>query len=300
MALCELCPRQCRVDRTVRAGGCGMDAHLNVASIVIHRGEEPPLVTGAGSGAVFFCGCPLACSFCQNKQISHYGVGRQVSPLELACSLVELQESGCSNINLVSPTHVTPEILEALDEARNRGLTLPVILNSSGYERPEILSRWKDRARIYLMDVKYGDNQTGRVLSRVDDYWDRVREAIAFLWETVGPLRVNAQGSAISGLIVRHLVLPGMRSNPFAVLEFLSEISADIALSIMSQYTPDFYTGDLPEMKRCISPEEYRVVLDRADELGFETIFLQDMGAPSFYTPDFTARKPFGDCVRLL
>lgn len=270
-----------------------------MGSIVIHRGEEPPLVTGAGSGAVFFSGCPLKCSYCQNRQISHEANGRDISPEELASYMILLQSRGCSNINLVSPTHVAPEIRRSLCLAVEQGLHLPVVLNSSGYESIEGLEAWKGSADIYLMDLKYGDNEAGKALSRVPDYWDRTKVAIEYVWREYGPLQTDPQGGGMKGLIVRHLVLPGMRSNPFAVLEFLAELSLDIPVSIMSQYNPCFYRGASSEMSRALSPEEYEVVLERAVDLGFETVFTQDMGSSSTYVPDFSRDTPFGDCIRV-
>jgi putative pyruvate formate lyase activating enzyme len=271
-----------------------------VGAVVIHRGEEPSLVTGQGSGAVFFSGCPLKCSFCQNKKISHEGKGAPMSVPELARAMLTLQERGCSNINLVSPTHFAPAAIEAVDLARGKGLRLPVMLNSSGYERVDALERWEGRAGLFLMDLKYGDNETGRLLSRVTDYWDRAREAIRFLREAHGELVLDSGGAAVSGLMVRHLVLPGMRSNPFSVLEFLAGLSLDIPVSIMSQYNPAFYEGDIPEMKRTLGKEEYDVVLERACDMGFTTIYGQDMEAVETYVPDFDSEIPFGDQVRIL
>lgn len=271
-----------------------------MGSIVIHRGEEPPLVGGAGSGAIFFSGCPLRCSYCQNRQISHNACGRPLTPRNLASYMAKLQGSGCSNINLVTPTHYTPQILEALGIARDLGLTIPVMVNSSGYESTGTLRRWRGHAEIYLMDLKYGDNVTGALLSEVPDYWDRAREAVEELWEWCGPLVTDERGWAARGLIVRHLVLPGMLSNPFAVLEFLAGISLDIPVSIMSQYNPGFYQGGIGEMKQGILPGEYSVVLERAMELGFSTIFSQDMEAPGVYVPDFKQEAPFGDFQKLL
>lgn len=300
MTGCTLCPRACPVDRGHETGACGAGPELLVGAIVIHRGEEPPLVMGQGSGAVFFSGCPLRCSFCQNKRISHEGKGTVMSVPGLARSLLTLQERGCSNINLVSPTHYAPAIIEAVDSARGQGLHLPVMLNSSGYEAPSALERWQGRAGLFLMDLKYGDNETGRRLSRVADYWDRAREAIGFLWESCGELVLDRSGAALSGLMVRHLVLPGMLSNPFAVLEFLAELSLDIPVSIMSQYNPAFYEGDIPEMRRALLREEYEVVLERACDMGFTTIYGQDMEAVDTYVPDFDSENPFGDQVKLL
>ena len=300
MTGCTLCPRQCGKDRSKEPGACGVGDDLKVGSIVIHRGEEPPLVTGSGSGAVFFSGCPLKSGFCQNKQISHDALGTTITVEDLAQYLLLLQERGCANINLVSPTHYASRIIEAVKRARSAGLHLPVMLNSSGYESIESLKCWAGRAHLYLMDLKYGDNEAGRMFSRVSDYWDRAREAIAHLWETVGPLRLDGEGRAVSGLIVRHLVLPGMRSNPFAVLEFLAGLSLEIPVSIMSQYNPHTYTGDMPDMKRPLLPDEYQVVLERAVDLGFSTVFVQDLDASSAYTPDFQSEVPFGDIRRIL
>lgn len=300
MTGCVLCPRRCSVDRSAEAGACGVGEELVIGSIVIHRGEEPPLVTGAGSGAVFFSGCPLKCSYCQNNQISHLSMGQALSELELSRYMLLLQERGCSNINLVSPTHFAPRIIRSLSLARDQGLDLPVMLNSSGYESIESLGKWDGYADLFLMDLKYGDNETGKTLSRISDYWDRAREAVAYLWQKAGPLRVDEAGKALSGLIVRHLVLPGMRSNPYAVLEYLAGLSLDIPVSIMSQYNPCFYSGNIPEMSRTITPDEYEVVLEKALAFGFATIFAQEMDSMANYTPDFSADTPFGDCVKIL
>jgi len=273
---------------------------LLVGSIVIHRGEEPPLVKGAGSGAIFFAGCPLKCSYCQNRQISHHAQGKVLSPNDLASYMTTLQEKGCSNINLVTPTHYTPQILPALDMARDHGLKLPVVLNSGGYESVKTLRTWNAYADIYLMDLKYGDNTMGETLSNVSDYWDRAREAIALIRETCGPLRKDPEGRAVKGLMVRHLVLPGMLSNPYAVLEFLAGLSLDIPVSIMAQYNPAFYEGEIPDMKRHVHEEEYAVVLERALDLGFTNIFSQDLDAPGTYVPDFSSQSPFGDYLKIL
>lgn len=300
MTGCTLCPRRCGTDRSQSPGACGIRDELIVGSIVIHRGEEPPLVTGAGSGAVFFSGCPLRCVFCQNREISHGAAGVRLSEDDLAGYLLALQERGCSNINLVSPTHVAPRAMQALDLARLRGLDLPVVLNSSGYESVEALQGWGSRAGIFLMDLKYGDNAAGRDLSLVPDYWDRAREAVSWLWETRGPLRTDSRGRAVEGLIVRHLVLPGMRSNPFSVLEFLAGLSVEVPVSIMSQYNPAFYAGETAELTRPLDRGEYEAVLERAFDLGFTTIFAQDMDASGTYVPDFLASAPFGDCIRIL
>ncbi|MCU0575348.1 MAG: radical SAM protein [Desulfobacterota bacterium] len=297
---CFLCPRLCGIDRARASGACRSGSELRVGAVVVHRGEEPPLVAGSGSGAVFFCGCPMRCSYCQNHQISQSCEGRAMTPGELALAMLRLEGEGCSNINLVSPTHYTPWILESIEQARASGMRLPVLVNSSGYETRECLHLWRDHARIYLMDLKYGDNVAGKTLSGVSDYWDVARDAIEYLWETAGPLVEDTEGRASHGLLVRHLVLPGMISNPFSVLEFLSGLSTEIPVSIMSQYNPVYYRGDMPDMRRPLDAGEYEAVLRKACDLGFETVFCQDMGASDTYNPDFKADRPFDDLSRLL
>lgn len=297
---CTQCPRACGVDRSLRPGPCHAGEEMRVAAIVAHRGEEPPLVKGAGSGAVFFSGCPLQCAFCQNRQISHQPSGAVVSPTRLADYLLALERLGCSNINLVSPTHYAVPLAQALAQARRRGLTLPVMLNSSGYESIATLEELRPYIDIYLMDIKYGDNQTGSRLCQVRDYWEKTRQAMSWCWETAGALRQDAAGAGAAGLIIRHLVLPGMLSNPFAVLEFIAGLSLEIPVSLMSQYDPEFYTGEILQMRRALDKDEYAVVLERAAELGIQTIYTQDMDCVQSYTPDFQALRPFGDGINLL
>jgi len=300
MTGCTLCPRHCRADRSKEKGACKVKDEILVGAVVVHRGEEPPLIGDAGSGAIFFCGCPMRCSYCQNMQISRRCRGKALTTSELADFMIRLQDAGCSNINLVSPTHYSPWIFEALDLAGGQGLKLPVVVNSGGYETRECLDQWMKYAGIYLMDLKYGDNSAGKALSAVPDYWDRACKAIAHLHRTIGPLQMDSEGRAVKGLIVRHLLLPGMLSNPFSVLEFMAGLSTDIPLSLMSQYNPSFYQGDNPEMKRTVTRDEYQVVLDRALDLGFTTIYAQDMEAVSTYNPDFDNATPFGDQIKLL
>ncbi len=209
--------------------------------------------------------------------------------------ILDFAEKGCSNINLVTPTHYTPWITSSLERAFDAGLDLPVIVNSGGYEKIETLKLWEGYAGIYLMDLKYGDNRTARDLSGVEDYWDTARKAIEWLYDRYGPLQLDGSGRAISGVLIRHLVLPGMLSNPFSVLEFLAEMSISLPISLMSQYNATFYEGTLEEMRRGLAPDEYEVTKARAMELGFEMIFVQDAGADTVYVPDFNTCRPFGD-----
>lgn len=297
---CTLCPRACGSDRSLRPGPCHAGQDMRVAAIVPHRGEEPPLVYGAGSGAVFFSGCPLQCSLCQNRTISHRQTGDAVSPAQLAEYLLALEQSGCTNINLVSATHYAVPVAQTLEQARSRGLSIPVMLNSSGYESIATLEALRPYIDIYLMDIKYGDNHIAERLCRVHDYWEMTCQAVRWCWETAGALREDAAGAGTAGLIVRHLVLPGMLSNPFAVLEFVAGLSSSIPVSLMSQYSPEFYTGQIPELQRRLDETEYAVVLERADELGIETVFTQAMDSVHTYSPDFNAERPFGEARDLM
>jgi putative pyruvate formate lyase activating enzyme len=297
---CNLCPRHCNLDRSIKNGVCNAPDYLKIGAILIHKGEEPPLVQGSGSGAIFFSGCPLKCAYCQNREISQNNFGIRMEAHNLARYMIQLQEMGCSNINLVSPTHYTPQIFESLSKAKDMGLNLPIMVNSSGYEDINTISKWYEQANLYLMDLRYGDNQTGNILSKTPDYWDRAREVIRHIWEHIGPLEIDKHGRATKGIIVRHLLLPCMLSNPFSVLEFLAELSLRIPLSIMAQYNPAFYQGEVEAMKRPISKNEYQVVIDKALDLGFETIYTQDLASPITYSPDFHAAKPFNDQLNLL
>jgi putative pyruvate formate lyase activating enzyme len=207
---------------------------------------------------------------------------------------------GCSNINLVTPTHYANELILLLKAAKNSGLIIPVMLNSSGYENIDTIRMLIPYIDLCLMDIRYGDNQSGNSIGGKPDYWDIARDAVEFVWQKKGPLKVDETGRALSGVIVRHLILPGMLSNPLSVLDFLACLSLKIPVSLLAQYNPAFYTGAVTEMKRRINQEEYQAVLNRALELGFETIYSQDVDSYENYAPDFRDLHPFGDGINLL
>jgi putative pyruvate formate lyase activating enzyme len=297
---CSLCPKRCGADRHSEKGLCGAGGGMRVSAVVVHKGEEPPLVTGTGSGAIFFPGCPLKCPYCQNSQISHKCLGCNITPDRLSLYMLELQDMGCSNINLVTPTHYTHELILSLETAKKNGLVLPVVLNSSGYEDIKTLKMLSPYIDIYLMDMRYGSNEAGLFTGGIPDYWDRAMDAVEFSWREKGPIKTDEAGRALSGLIVRHLLLPGMLSKPFSVLNFLACLSIKVPLSLLAQYNPRFYADGILEMKRPVSHEEYQAVLSRAIELGFETIYAQDIDSQESYAPDFTNLHPFGDGINLL
>lgn len=309
---CELCPRSCRVDRLAgNRGRCGQGASLRIAHIGRHMGEEPPITGTRGSGTVFFTGCSLGCSFCQNYQISRFGMGSVLSVQETARRISDLWRSaGVHNVNLVTPDHFFPHTVLLVQELRESGLRIPVIYNLSGYQRVETLRLIEQCADIYLPDFKFGDPSLASVLSKASDYPRLALEAVAEMVNQKGfldgedevPWGPDSQaqaGLATRGVLVRHLVLPGHVRNSIEVLNLLFlEFGKDLPLSLMSQYVP---VGSQPmrDLERVVSPGEFRQVLEHALELGFQRIFYQpprDLSADPLerpFLPDFTRQNPF-------
>lgn len=294
---CELCPRRCRIDRTQRAGACGQSAQLRVARSALHFWEEPPISGFSdppqGSGAIFFSGCSLRCVFCQNHEISSGGFGLDVPPDRLAAMMLELQVQGALNINLVTPTHFTPHIVAAVAEARDRGLTLPIVANTSGYELPEVVAALTNTVDIWLTDYKYASASLARELSGAPDYPEVASAALAQMLENLraaGGAASRADGTMLRGIVVRHLVIPGQAEDSCSVLGRVWELARnEIDLSVMNQYTPNARMRALGgDLARSVTNEEYELVLDYADELGFERMWWQQGGTVSeSYVPPF-------------
>lgn len=228
-----------------------------------HFGEERVLVGRRGSGTVFFAGCNLSCVFCQNYEISQFRIGTPISEDELALVFLEVQEWGCHNLNLVSPTHVAPQVIAALMMAKERGFSLPVVWNSGGYEKTETLRLLEGLVDIYMPDAKYSDNAIARELSGIDSYWDFCRDALGEMHRQVGDLIVE-DGVAKKGLLVRHLVLPGGLAGTGEVVKFLAELSQDTFLNLMDQYYPYYRVYERPPLDRRITREEYYEALEVA------------------------------------
>ncbi len=256
---CELCPRCCGIDRLAgQAGVCVTGKEPVVSSYGPHFGEEPPLVGHNGSGTIFFSSCNLRCVFCQNYEISQGGFGREVSIEDLAEMMLSLARQGCHNINLVTPTHQLPMILSALEVAVEAGLDLPIVYNCGGYEPVMALSILDGIVDIYMPDAKYGDNEVGRQLSGVPDYWDRNKDALREMHRQVGDLVLDERGVAERGMIVRHLVLPGNLAGTREVMHFLAaEMSNDTYVNVMDQYRPAFKAVGHPNIGRRITTQEY-------------------------------------------
>jgi len=297
---CDLCPRDCRVDRTrSEIGFCGIADRAGVARSLLHYGEEP-LISGSsgppgpGSGTIFFTGCNLRCLFCQNFQISWGRHGEPVSDAQLADLMIGLQDQGALNINLVSPTHVVLPILRALRMAVGRGLTVPVVWNSNGFESVGVIERLAGIVDIYLPDLKYHSPIPAERFSGAKDYFEQASQVLGEMYVQQPDLEVGVNGIASRGLIVRHLVLPGQAEDSIAVLEWLARtLSPSIGLSLMSQYQPCFRAPET--IRRVLRVDEYGAVLNRALELGFENLFAQpEAFAPDEHLmPDFGRESPF-------
>ena len=290
MTACRLCPRRCGANRLEGASGvCGVPAAFRVSRIAPHPWEEPPISGSRGSGTVFFAGCNLRCVFCQNRAISREGVGSPVTEEELGDRLLVLQETGVHNINLVTPTHYTAGLARLLEKLKPR-LHIPVVWNSGGYESPEALRMMEGLVDIYLPDFKYISSDLAAAYSAAPDYAERATEAVLEMYRQVGKYR-EADGLAVKGLIIRHLVLPGCRADSIAVLRHIAAIlpTGDVRISVMRQYTPDF-AMDCPHknLHRRVTEFEYTSVLDEASKLGLEGFSQGKDAASKAFTPDFT------------
>jgi putative pyruvate formate lyase activating enzyme len=268
---CDLCARYCHVNRrrTVKGAACRTGERAVVNSFGAHHGEEDPLRGWNGSGTIFFSWCNLRCVFCQNWEISQKGIGREMEPEEMADMMLALQEEGCHNINLVSPSHVVAQILAAVCIAARRGLRLPLVFNTGGYDSPEALALLDGVVDIYMPDMKYGDSEVAHRYSHIRNYWEVNQAAVKEMHRQVGDLRISEEGLARRGLLVRHLVLPGDVANTEKVLAFIAEeISRDTYLNIMAQYQPCYRAGDYPPLDRPITREEYERALALAARYG--------------------------------
>jgi len=292
---CTVCPRQCRAARLAgEAGACRAGLSVRVASAGPHFGEEPPLSGSRGSGTVFFSYCNLRCAFCQNYQISQDGLGTERSADELADRFVDLQEQGCHNINLVSPTPWVPQILRALLRACERGLRAPLVYNSGGYDSLETLKLLDGVVDVYLPDMKYGDDAIAERLSGVQHYVEHNRAALREMFRQVGLLKLDRWDVAQRGLIVRHLVLPNDLAHSREVFRFLAdEVSDYVTVSLMAQYRPLHRAASMPELSRPITRHEYEQALDWFHASGLTGGYVQDMASCGDGLPDFAAEEPF-------
>lgn len=287
---CTLCPRECHVDRTVgKKGYCKVAGDLVVARAALHMWEEPCISGEEGSGTVFFSGCPLGCVYCQNINISKGLAGKIITVERLAEIFLELQDKKANNINLVTPSHYVPHIIEALDISRRKGLTIPIVYNCSGYEKVETLKLLEGYVDVYLPDLKYMSNEPAKKYSKCGNYFDVASKAIEEMIRQVKEPKFDERGIMQKGVIVRHLTLPGYLEDAKRIIKYLYETYGDkIYISIMNQYTPMAENLVYPELNRKITEKEYDELVDYAIEIGVENGFIQEgETASESFIPEF-------------
>ena len=287
---CKICPRECGIDRTINKGVCGATDKLKVALVSTHNFEEPCISGKEGSGTIFFSNCNLRCVYCQNYEISRDGYGKEISIERLADIMIEQQERGVNNINLVTPTMYVDSIIEAIKIAKSKGLTIPIVYNSSGYEKSETIDKLKGYIDIYLPDFKYATDRLAKRYSGIDNYVINAKESIAKMIMQVGKPVFNDKGILKSGVVIRHMILPNNVLNTKSVLKYIADNFKDKALvSVMAQYFP---TGeaikDYPEINRKITEEELEEVEKYLEELNIENGYIQELGEhEEEYVPNF-------------
>jgi len=291
---CALCPRECYVDRdNGKIGYCGESTAIRVARTSLHQWEEPCITGEHGSGTVFFSGCNLKCIFCQNHNIADSSVGRAFAVEELAEAFLRLQEKKASNINLVTAGHFVEQIVPVIRLAKEKGLTIPIVYNSSAYETVESLQKLEGLVDIYLPDCKFFDSDISKNYAKADDYFEVAKAAIAEMVRQVGePVFDEKSGNMIRGVIVRHLVLPGHTKDSMQILKYLYSIYGNqIYVSIMNQFTPVIKQEKYTNLNRRVTQREYQKVLDYAIELGIENAFIQEgETAQESFIPEFDCR----------
>ena len=289
MNSCNLCPRNCGADRQNGRGFCGAGSKVIVARAGLHKWEEPCISYKNGAGTVFFSGCSLHCCFCQNDQISNRLFGKEITDRELADIFISMQEKGADNIDLVTPTHFVPNIINALDMVKHR-LSIPVVYNCGGYESCETVRLLDGYIDVYLPDIKYFSGDISKKYSKAPDYFEYASKSVLAMTAQVGKLKYNSDGGLIKGTVIRHLVLPSHRHDSMEIIEWIAKntSSDDVLVSIMNQYTPfDFISDDHSERKRRVTKMEYNSVVNYAAELGIKGFTQQKSSASEEYVPDF-------------
>ncbi len=275
---CSICPRRCGINRLQdQKGFCKTGLKPRVCNYMAHHGEEPPISGKNGSGTIFFSYCNMHCAYCQNYEFSQEGEGREVDFQELADMMLELQNLGCHNLNLVTPTHVMPQILKSLELAIKKGFRLPIVYNTGGYELPEIIKLLDGIVDIYLADMRYSDNKMAIKYSNAPDYPKYNQNSIKEMQRQVGIAQFDGPGIIKKGLIVRHLVLPNNISGTAKIMRFIAgDLSRDTYISLMSQYYPCYRCVNFPELNRRITQEEYQEAQNLMHEYGLANGWIQE------------------------
>lgn len=286
---CKLCPRRCRVDRYKNAGFCGATDKIKIALVSLHKWEEPCLVGANGAGTVFFSCCNLRCVFCQNHKISQEDCGVEYDIEDLAKIFLEQQNRGAVNIDLVTPTHYVPQIIEALKIAKLKGLNIPVVYNTNAYENVETIEMLRGYVDVFLPDLKYFSDELAIQYSSAPNYFEVATAAISKMFEITGKFKFNDEGLLTSGVLVRHLILPNHRSDSLKIVEWLYKtFGDDIYISLMNQYTPMFKSAQYKKLSRKLTTFEYDSVVNFAAELGVKNCFIQiGKTASKEFVPNF-------------
>ena len=274
---CTLCPHKCKIDRNINIGRCKAGNKIEIGGVNLHKFEEPCISGKNGSGTVFFSKCNLNCVFCQNYEISNLGNGRKIEIEELSKILLKQQENGAENINLVSPTIYADKIIEAIEIAKQKGLKIPIIYNTNGYENIETLKKLEGYIDVYLPDLKYYDEELALKYSNIKDYFNTATEAIKEMYRQVGYPIFNENGMITKGVIIRHLVLPNNIENSKKVLKWIYDnLDRRIYVSVMTQYFPTYKAKEFKEINRKLSKLEYNEIEKYIYELGIENGYMQD------------------------
>lgn len=276
---CAICPHNCGINRlNNQIGRCKSKDTVKVALYSTHNFEEPCISGKKGSGTVFFSNCNMNCVFCQNYEISQQGKGKEISIEELADIFIKQQEKDVENINLVTPTSYVPQIIEAIKIARKNGLKLPIVYNTNGYEKVETLKMLEGYVDIYLPDFKYSDDELGKRLSKVDNYFEIVTEALKEMYRQTGKAVFNGEGIMQKGMIIRHLVLPNHILNSRRVLKWINENMHDVYVSVMAQYFPTYKAKEIDDINRKLTKEEYEQIENYLYRLDLENGYIQELG----------------------
>lgn len=280
---CRLCPRNCSVDRTIgKLGYCKSSSSIRAALASVHKWEEPPISGTKGSGTIFFSGCNLRCVFCQNYSISSKNNGKEISIDRLAHIMLEQQERGVHNINLVTAVQFVPMIIKSIEISRRNGLTIPIIYNSSGYEKVETIKMLEGYIDIYLPDIKYYSKELSKKYSNAPDYFKYASQAVLEMNSQAGKNEFDKNGILKKGIIIRHMILPGCKEDSFKVLDWIKDyLGPDIYVSILNQYTPSYRANQYKEINRRLMSLEYTRVIDHFFEIGLRNGYMQQRASAS-------------------
>ena len=276
---CQICPHKCKIDRTKQIGRCKATDKIKIALYSIHNFEEPCISGTKGSGTIFFSNCNMNCIYCQNYEISQLGKGNEITIHELADVMIKQQEKGVENINLVTPTSYTLQIIEAIKIAKKKGLKIPIVYNTNGYENVETLRLLEGYIDIYLPDLKYYDNEISKKYSKVDNYFEIATKAIKEMYRQVGQPILDKNGIITKGLMIRHLVLPNNIENSKKILKWIKEnLDNNIYVSIMAQYFPTYKAKETDDLNRKLTNKEYEEIENYLYDLNLENGYIQELG----------------------